>query len=85
MITGIEFIIGAILPPFIDLINKHIKDEKYRYLISVVVCVGLAVGMNYAEMLPENVIKTLGVIFVSSQTIYKLYWKQSNLRASLTK
>lgn len=82
----IPFVLGAVLPPVIDLINKYISDAKWKYLVSVVICVVLAFILNLAGNDASNLGKLVegsSAIFLSAQTIYKLYWKESDIRQSL--
>lgn len=77
-----SFIMGAFLPPIIDLVNKKIVNSKIRYLTSILICVLissitllLSNGFNLKEL-----IENASIIFLSAQSIYRLYWKDSNLR-----
>jgi len=78
----LSFIFGAFLPPLIDLINKKIVDSKIRYLVSVLSCVVISAsvtlvcnGFNWRDL-----IENASIIFLSAQSMYKLYWKESSLR-----
>lgn len=80
MTEGIQIIIGALLPPVIDLINRRISSSKVRYVISVVVCLLLGVALNYQGLSlsnPETFLTSFGLIFASAQTTYKMYWKEN--------
>lgn len=78
----LSFIFGAFLPPIIDLINKKITDSKVKYLVSVLFCVLVSAsttlicnGFNWGDL-----VKNASIIFLSAQSMYKLYWKDSSLR-----
>jgi len=79
---ALSLIMGAFLPPIIDLINSKIIDSKIKYLVSIIVCVLisvsiqlLSIGFNWGEL-----VENASIIFLSAQSIYKLYWKDSSLR-----
>ena len=79
-------LIGFILPPLIDLINKKISNSKTRFVVSFLTCVGVGVGMNYGKLNVNSlgeVLGAIGVVFASAQVAYKLYWEKSSLRKRL--
>ena len=76
-------LIGFILPPLIDLINKKVIDSRWRFVISFVTCVGVGVGMNVGNFNIESVGDILGsiaVVFSAAQIAYNLYYEKSDLR-----
>lgn len=86
MTEAIQLVLGALLPPIIDLVNNKIADSKVRYLVSIAFCTLLAFLVEQIT----NDSTTLGrlfegstSVFLSAQTIYKLFWEKSSLRASL--
>lgn len=86
MTEALQVVLGALLPPVIDLVNNKIADSKVRYLVSIIFCTVLAFLVEQIT----NDATTLGrlfegstTVFLSAQTIYKLYWENSSLRASL--
>jgi hypothetical protein len=79
---ALSLIMGAFLPPIIDLINTKIVNSKIRYLVSIIVCILIAtsiqllsIGFNWKEL-----IESASIVFLSAQSIYRLYWKDSSLR-----
>lgn len=79
-------LIGFILPPLIDLINKNVTDSRWRFVISFVTCVGVGMGMNVGNFNAESVGSILGsitVVFSAAQVAYKLYWEKSEVRTKL--
>jgi hypothetical protein len=85
----IESLIGFILPPFIDLVNKYIANSNIRFVISLVLCLivgGVAKAMS-GQLDFSNVpaiLTSAGVIFAEAQITYKLYWKDASLRNNAT-
>lgn len=56
-----EFI-GILLPPIIDLVNRYIKDNAYRFLVAVLWCVLFGIALNWIET---------GFVFVDRVTAYQ--------------
>ena len=75
-------LIGFILPPIIDLINKKIANSRTRFVVSLVLCVLVAVGVNYKNMtFGSELLASVALIFTEAQFVYNLYWKKSLVRA----
>jgi len=76
----IELLIGAILPPFIDVINTRLDSPLWRYIVSLTVCllVGLALSWNNLNL--NDILNSGAIVFAAAQTIYKTYWKESAVR-----
>lgn len=77
---------GIILPPFVDLVNKHVADSKLRFLISVAASLALASALNLQYVLDAdwtNVILRTAFIFAQAQIVYKLYWEKSQPRRAM--
>lgn len=76
-------LIGLILPPFIDLINKHVANSKLKFAISLVVCLVAAVVVDFNKINfsdPTAFFASAGVIFAEAQAVYKLVYDQSALQ-----
>lgn len=81
-----ENLIGFILPPIIDLINKRVPKSNLRYIISLLVCLIIAAVLNVKELQfgnSESFLVSFGLIFGEAQTVYKLYWSESKARTNL--
>ena len=79
-------LIGLLLPPIIDLINKHIGKEKIKFVVSFLVCMVVGVAMNFNDLNTESIGDLLGsisVVFASAQASYKLYWEKSSIREKI--
>ena len=78
-----ELILGAFLPPVIDLINRYIKKSQYRYLVSLLVCLVAGALLNIKNLDIANILGGGALVFASAQTVYKTYWEKSNPRVKL--
>ena len=90
MTETISLILGAILPPFIDLLTKKVADSKVRFLISLTVCILVGVGINYrifstATWTPEEVLESVGLVVTSATTVYQMFWKNASIRSDANK
>ena len=83
MQTGEEIIVGAVMPIVIDLVNKYINDSKIRYIISIVICLVIGVVFNLKSLSVADILASGGIIFATAQSIYKIYYSQSELRAKI--
>jgi high-affinity Fe2+/Pb2+ permease len=81
-------LIGLLLPPFIDIINRRVKDSDVRFVISIVVCVLIGLLLNFVEngshLGNQNAIATsILTVFGASQLTYKGIWENSKARAAM--
>lgn len=83
--TGIEILIGAFLPPIIDLINKNIAHSRIRFLISLLISILIGVAVSYNELSIDNILGSAAIVFAAANTTYKTYWNTSSIRANLIK
>jgi len=81
----LSLILGAVMPPIIDLLTKKVADSKVRFGISMAVCVVIGLAINYKTFTLENILGSLALVFTSAQTIYHTYWKDAGLRAAENK
>ena len=75
---------GFILPPFIDLVNRHIANSTVRFWVSILACVAIAVLLNLDKL--NNLDELLGkasLIFAQAQIVYKTYWEKSGIREKM--
>lgn len=78
-----EAVLGAIMPLIIDQVNKYVDSSKWRYIISLVFCLGVGVITNYKELRLDSVLASASVVFASAQTVYKMYWEKSQARSRI--
>lgn len=74
--------VGFILPPFIDMINKHVPNATAKFWIAMVVSLAVATFLNLDKL--NNFQELLGstaLVFAEAQIVYKTYWEESKLRS----
>jgi hypothetical protein len=81
MMETISLILGSVLPPFIDLLTKKVPNTIARFAISFVVCLLIAVAINYQKLSGEEILESVGLVFTAATVVYKTYWKNSTLRS----
>ena len=82
METLLPLILGAVLPPVIDLVNKHVASSNMRFIISVLFALVVGGLLAYFEFGAEA-LANAGLIFASAQTVYKLWYEQSRIHTRL--
>lgn len=78
-------LIGFLLPPLIDMVNRKIGDSDARFWVSVLLCGIVGVGVNYLDngMMfgpIDEIAKSIMAVFGISQLVYHGGWKNSNVR-----
>lgn len=79
-------LIGFVLPPFIDLLNRKVSNSNLRYIISLALCLVISAVLHLNELQlgnAESFFASAGLIFGEAQTVYKLYWEKSEVRDTL--
>lgn len=79
-------LVGVILPPIVDIVNKDIKSDEERYLVTLLICLLTGAIMKWESLVvgsPGEALKSAGIVFFESQTVFKLYFKNSYLRARI--
>ena len=82
-------LLGQIMPPLTDVINKQIPSSKLRFWISMFVCFVISIAFNYSRLTLGGINAILTdalVIWGSGQAAYKMYYdgstQQQNIRFS---
>lgn len=86
LVKELPNLVGFFLPIVIQVLNLRVHREIERYMISVIVCILVAVGLHWQDMAFGNVTMvaaSIGILFAESNTLYTLYFSRSGLRASL--
>lgn len=85
MEQGIAIVIGAVLPPVIDFINKKVQSSNWRYIISLIISlvVGAVISFFTGELTGVDILAAGGIVFASAQTVYKTYYADSTVRLNL--
>lgn len=74
---------GFILPPIIEILNKDVTDDRYRFIVSMLICLVVAFFVKFDSINTGNysdLVTSFGIIFAESQVVFKLYFKESFLR-----
>lgn len=84
-------LLGVVLVPLIDLLNRRIKDSDLRFWVSVLICslVGVFVnfvtnnGFHFQTMLEgaESISSSILVIFGIAQLVYKGVYEDSRVQS----
>lgn len=83
-------LLGLVLPPAIDFLNKHVADSKLRFVVSVAVCLLVAGAIKLYEgklnlnSVPEF-LASAGIVFTEAQAVYKLFYEKSRLQTAIRK
>lgn len=77
----LQNLVGFVLPPVIDFINKKIGDDSIRFMVSAAICIIVGLLLNIDKLGDMNsLLGNIAVVFATAQTTYNLYWKKSTLR-----
>ncbi len=82
-------LIGFLLPPLIDTINRYIKSSYARFWVSVIVCAVIGTILDILShngltgVTQESIAQSILMVFGSAQLSYKGVWENSKARANL--
>jgi hypothetical protein len=81
-------VVGIIMPPLIDILNKDIPKEREvsRFIATFAICFATAIVFDFNKLMYNSwgeLLTTVGIIFTESQVIYRLYFKNSYLRSKM--
>jgi hypothetical protein len=79
----IPLVLGVILPPIIDLVNKYVANSKLRYLVALVFSLVAGAIIAVVQSGWDNVWADAGLVFAASQTVYKLWYEHSGLQTRI--
>lgn len=81
----VSLILGAFIPVLIDVLNTRLESAKLKYLVAVSICFLIGFGIEYlnGRLVLENVFASAGIVFATAQSVYNLYWKESEKRTEL--
>jgi hypothetical protein len=80
------YLVGVILPPFIEVLNKDVTDHNEQVIVTVLTCVLAATLLHWTELTTWSVdafFGNLAIIIGESQVVYAMYWKNSVLKTKL--
>lgn len=84
-IEMISIVVGGLMPMLIEAINNYVPDnQKARYLISLLVSilVGFATTYLIGDFDTNDLLGSIGLVFISSQTAYRVWFKGSSVEQS---
>lgn len=85
-------LIGFLLPPLIDLINRKVANSDARFWVSVLACALVGAGINYLDtgfvfVTPKEAFDSISasvlVVFGIAQLVYGGIYKGSSLERSI--
>ena len=81
-------LIGFLLPPLIDLINRKVGDSDARFWIAIGICLVVGVGFEYisngmAFIGIEPTVSSMFEMIGIAQLSYKALWEDNKLRTKL--
>ena len=82
----IPVLIGQLLPPAIDLVNRYAADRRVRYLVSLLICILVGVALNIGLLNFDNTgstVESILLINTSAKAAYEMYYKNSTVHHRL--
>lgn len=78
--------VGFLMPVVVEVLNRDVPNDTERFIVSLLVCAVAAALLNiealqYANI--EDLIASFALVFAQSQVMYRLYFKNSFVRAKL--
>jgi uncharacterized membrane protein required for colicin V production len=76
-------VLGALLPPVIDLVNRFIPNSSLRFIASLVICLTLGSILAFLTSGVEGILADGTIVFAMSQVVYKLWYEKSQLQTKI--
>jgi len=86
IINNAPILVGFILPPIVEVINRDVKTSRERFVVTILVCLFSAILLHWKEIeygTPEQVALFAGILFAESKLLYKFYFAKSDLRGGI--
>ena len=77
---AVDLLIGLVMPPVIDLVNRFVANEKVRYAVAVLMCTGVGVLLNLKSLSLADFLESAALVFASATTVYKTWYGGSSLQ-----
>jgi hypothetical protein len=80
------FMVGIILPPFIEVLNKDITNKNEQIIVTLLTCMFVATVLHWSELTEWSLLSffgNLGIIVGESQVVYSMYFKSSALKSAI--
>lgn len=81
----LSIIVGQFMPMVIEIINNYVPNHsKIRYIVSLLVSVIVGGITTYfaGELGGEELLASVALVFASSQTAYRMWFKGSSVESS---
>jgi hypothetical protein len=78
-------LIGFLLPPLIDVINRYVKDSMGRFWVSVGVCTTIASMMAYFEGNLSSIPEKSMILFGAATITYRAVYEDSAIQEAVRK
>ena len=78
-------LIGFIMPPLIDLINRRIANGDIRFWLSLLICAVVGVGGSWlaSGVLTWKAVEDIFVVFGMAQLTYQGVYRDSSLQEQI--
>lgn len=76
-------LLGFILPPVVQILNKDVHTERERFIVSLIICLMSALVVKWNELITgdtEDMMVYAMLIWTESQVIYRMYFKTSAIQ-----
>lgn len=86
LFANADALVGFILPPLIDFLNREVPTSKGRFFVTILTTVGVTAFLNWDHIAygnPELFLSSAALIFTESQVVYKMYFEDSYIRSKL--
>jgi hypothetical protein len=84
--SNVGNLIGFVMPVIVELVNNRVSNTNWKFIITLVMCLIVAVLLNWSNIVAgsvEDLLGTLTLIFTESQVVFKLYFEKSKVRAAM--
>lgn len=84
IVSNAPLLVGFILPPIVEALNKDVPSEKERRYIAILISFIVAVILHWREIevgTPEMAVAYFILIFGEQQALFKFYFQDSRLRS----
>lgn len=85
-ISNAPLLVGFILPPLVEVINKGVVNTRFKFVMTITICLVAGLLLHLEELSVntiDDVLIVASVIFAESQMVYKLYFKNSYWQVKL--
>jgi len=80
IVENAPYLAGVLLPPLVTILNRDVPDSRARFLVATMTCLITGAILDWKQIAygtPEKAVESIGIIFLESQAVYRLYFKGS--------